>query len=150
MSRREFKVCIETGDWLFWRDRPPTTAEVRGFLLTQIGMSTAHVFEKIGQEWEPLMQIESDDKQLRVCQCGHGEWHHLRTHTGEPKARHDCNKCACENFRKSTRRIPLMADHQFNLRVDSDLWQRVKVKALAERLTLKALVAKLLTDWLDR
>ena len=50
----------------------------------------------------PYIQALNDIKipeHLGVCECGHGEGHHLTTHTGEPKARHDCNKCACEQFR---------------------------------------------------
>lgn len=41
-----------------------------------------------------------------------------------------------------------MADHQTNIRIDADVWTRVKVKAAREHLSIKALVTKLLTDWL--
>lgn len=32
--------------------------------------------------------------------------------------------------------------------IDPELWQRVKLKALAQKLTIRLLVEKLLNDWL--
>ncbi len=34
--------------------------------------------------------------------------------------------------------------------IDPDLWHRVKVKALSEKITLKALIEKLIGEWLER
>lgn len=34
--------------------------------------------------------------------------------------------------------------------IDPDLWHRVKVKALGERITIKALILKLIVEWLER
>ncbi len=34
--------------------------------------------------------------------------------------------------------------------IDPKLWHRVKVKALSENLTIKALIEKLISEWLAR